>query len=46
MSMRKFRAILVVGAIMAAASLTATAAAADAPAMPDFGAGYTSSSPA
>src|SRR5712691_4221703 len=39
MSMRKFRAILVVGAIMAAASLTATAAAADAPAMPDFGAG-------
>jgi hypothetical protein len=37
MSMRKFRAILVVGAIVAAASLTATMAAADAPAAPNFG---------
>jgi hypothetical protein len=36
--MRKFRAILVVGAIVAAASLTATAAVADAPAAPNFGA--------
>ena len=38
MSMRKFRAVIVAGVIVAAACLTATTAVADAPAAPDFGA--------